>query len=168
MSDNPREELSMLNMLRRTIICVALLYTSSIPGSAQAQSSQPANGSDSSHELIAVQKAFIAAQERGDAEYVKNAVASGFTGIETNGNTTDRAEFIRVQPDEKGSGEPPMLYDFKVVQLNRDCAVVTYNGVFFSNPRERYQHVSDVWVNENGNWKLKFQQITLNLWSAHD
>lgn len=148
-----------------TIICITVLFTSSFPGSAQGQSSQQADPSTSG--LVALQKAFIAARERGDAEYVKNAVANGFTGIETNGNTADRAEFIRVRPDGK-PGESPMLYDFKVIPLGENCAVVTYNGVFSSNPRERYQHVSDVWVNEDGHWKLKFQQITLNLWSAHD
>ena len=147
------------------IICITVVLTSHIAGTAQGQASQQADASTSG--LVALQKAFIAAQERGDAEYVKNAVASGFTGIETNGNTTDRAEFIRVRPDEE-PGESPMLYDFSVIPLGENCAVVTYNGVFSSNPRERYQHVSDVWVNEDGHWKLKFQQITLNLWSAHD
>lgn len=150
-----------------TILCLAVLVTSSVPGSGQGQSTQQADASASHQEFVALQKSFIAARERGDAEYIKNAVASGFIGIETNGATTDRAEFIRVQPDEK-PGEPPMLYDFRVVQMGENCAVVTYNGVFPSTPRERYQHVSDVWVNEDGHWRLKFQQITLNLWSAHD
>src|SRR5579859_1879197 len=117
-----------------TTICITVLFTSSIPSSAQGKSSQQADASASGQELIALQKAFIAAQERGDAEYVKNAVASGFAGIETNGETTDRAEFIHVRPDEK-AGESPMLYDFRVIQLAENCAVVTYNGVFSSNPK---------------------------------
>jgi hypothetical protein len=150
-----------------TIICLTVLFTSSVSSGAQGKSNQQAAASAFPQELVAVQKEFIAAQERGDAEYLKNAVASGFTGIETNGEKTDRAEFIGVRPDEKPA-ESPMLYDFRVIQLDENCAVVTYNGVFPNNPRDRYQHVSDVWVNEDGHWKLKFQQITLNLWSAHD
>lgn len=150
-----------------TIICITLLFTSSVPGRGQGKSDQQAGVSASRQELIALQKAFIAAQERGDTEYVNNAVAIGFSGIETNGEISDRADFVRVQPDEKPA-KAPMLYDFRVIPLNENCAVVTYNGFFSSNPRERYQHVSDVWVNEHGHWKLKFQQITLNIWSAHD
>jgi len=150
-----------------TVICITVLFTSFVPGSTQGQSRQQADPSASRQDLVALQKAFIAAQEHGDAEYVKNAVANGFLGIETNGDITDRAGFIRRRPDEK-PGEAPMLYDFRIVQLDEECAVVTYNGIFSSNPRERYQHVSDVWVNQDGQWKLKFQQITLNLWSAHD
>ena len=150
-----------------TIICITVLFTSSVPGSAQGKSDRQADASASRQELVALQKAFIAAKERGDAEYVNNAVAAGFSGIETNGEITDRADFVRVHPDEKPANAP-MLYDFRVVQLDENCAAVTYNGVFSSSPRERYQHVSDVWVNEDGHWKLKFQQITLNIWSAHD
>lgn len=149
------------------IICVTVLLTSSaFIANARGKSSQQTDGSPG-QDLVAMQKAFIAAQERGDAEYVKNAVAEGFTGIETNGGTTDRAEFIRVEPGEK-PGKPPILYDFRVIPLDADCAVVTYDAVFPGNERERYQHVSDTWVNQDGHWKLKFQQITLNLWSALD
>jgi hypothetical protein len=28
--------------------------------------------------------------------------------------------------------------------------------------------LSDTWVKQGGQWKLKFQQSTLNLWSSHD
>ena len=150
------------------IICVAVLLTSSaFTAEARGKSSQQADGSSPREDFVALQKAFIAAQERGDAEYVKNAVADDFTGIESNGDLTDRAEFIHVGGGER-PGQSPILYDFKVIQLDEDSAVVTYNAVFPANPIDRYQQVSDTWVNENGRWKLKFQQITLNLWSAHD
>jgi len=151
-----------------TIICVTVLLTSSaFAADARGKSSQQADGSSPSQDFVARQKAFIAAQERGDAEYVKNAVADDFTGIESNGDTTDRAEFIRVGQGEK-PGQSAILYDFRVIQLAEDCAVVTYNAVFPANQRDRYQRMSDTWVNEDGHWKLKFQQSTLNLWSALD
>jgi hypothetical protein len=46
--------------------------------------------------------------------------------------------------------------------------VVTYKAVFPGSELDKYQHLSDSWVKQNGQWKLKFQQSTLNLWSAHD
>lgn len=151
-----------------TIICVTVLFTSSAFAAAvPSKSSQQADGSSPRQDFVALQKAFIAAQKRGDAEYVKNAVADDFTGIESNGDTTARAEFIRVGQGEK-PGQSPILYDFRVIQLDEDCAVVTYNAVFPANQIDLYQHISDTWVNEAGHWKLKFQQSTLNLWSAHD
>jgi hypothetical protein len=151
-----------------TIVSIAVLLTSSaFAAEARLKSSQEADGSSPHQDFVALQKTFIAAQERGDAEYVKNAVAEGFTGIESNGDITERAAFIRVGQGEK-PGQSPILYDFKVIQLDEGCAVVIYNAVFPGSPRDRYQHMSDTWVNEDGHWKLKFQQTTLNLWSAHD
>jgi len=151
-----------------TIICITVLLTSSAfaadPG---LKSNQDADASSPHQDFVALQKTFIAAQERGDAEYVKNAVSEGFTGIESNGDITERAAFIQVGQGEK-PGQAPILYDFKVIQLDEGCAVVIYNAVLPASPRERYQHLSDTWVNEDGHWKLKFQQTTLNLWSAHD
>lgn len=150
------------------ITCATVLLTSSaFAAAARGKSSQQADGSSPRQDFVALQKAFIAAQERGDAEYVKNAVADDFTGIESNGDRTDRTEFIRVGQGEK-PGQSPMLYDFRVIQLDENCAVVTYNAVLPANQIDRYQHMSDTWVNEGGHWKLKFQQSTLNLWSAHD
>jgi hypothetical protein len=157
-------------MLNRSTImlCVAiLLLSSAIPLAARGKASQQADASSSQEDFVALQKAFIAAQERGDAEYVKNAVAKDFTGIETNGDITDRAEFVHVEAPEKPE-RSPILYDFHVIQLNDDCVIVTYNAVFPGSQLDRYQHVSDTWVNEDDHWKLKFQQGTLNLWSAHD
>jgi len=51
--------------------------------------------------------------------------------------------------------------------LNENAAVVTYNAVL---PGEgaRYQHLSNVWVKQGDQWKLKFQQSTPNLWSLGD
>ena len=151
-----------------TMIGVTVLATSSaFAADALGKSNQQADGSSLHQDFVALQKAFVAAQERGDAQYVKNAVADDFIGIEKNGDTTERAEFIRVDQGEKPS-QPPILYDFRVIQLDEDCAVVTYNVVFLANQRDRYQHISDTWVNQDGHWKLKFQQSTLNIWSAHD
>jgi hypothetical protein len=155
----------MPNRLTVTICATVLLLSAVVPLAARkaGQQTNPSPHQD----FVALQKALIAAQDRGDADYVKNAVAEDFTAIETNGDITERSGFIRVERPEKP--EPsPILYDFRTIQLDEDCAIVTYNAVFSGNQLERYQHVSDTWVNEDGHWKLKFQQSTLNLWSAHD
>ena len=150
-----------------TMICAAVLLTSSaFVAEAHGKSSQQADRSPR-QDFVALQRAFIAAQERGDAEYVKNAVADDFTGIESTGNAIDRAEFVHVGQGER-PGQSPILYDFNVIHLDENCAVVTYNAVLPPNETDRYQHMSDTWVNEDGHWKLKFQQSTLYLWSAHD
>jgi hypothetical protein len=150
-------------------ICLALLL-SVVERAAEANSMTPRHSNVSSfeQELINIQKAFYDAQERGDTEYVKNAMSDDFMSIETNGNSTGKEEFVRgVHPPEH-PGPSPILYDFNVVKLDEDCAIVTYQAVFPGSQLEHYQHLSDIWGKQAGQWKLKFQQSTLNLWSAHD
>lgn len=147
-------------------ICAAVLLC--VSAQARDGAAQQSPTSPIQQELIDQQKAFVAAQERGDADYVKNALADDFAQIETNGDASGKKEFIKdIHPPER-PGPSPILYDFKVIELDEGCAVVTYKAVFAGNQLERYQHLSDTWVKRNGAWKLKFEQSTLNLWSAHD
>lgn len=148
-------------------VCAALLF---IPSQATAQDgAAQASGTPSiQQQMIDLQKSFIDAQERGDAEYVKNTLADDFTLIEANGDSSGKDEFVHdIHPPER-PGPSPILYDFKVVEVDESCTVVTYQAVFPDSHMEKYQHLSDTWVKQNGKWQLKFQQTTLNLWSAHD
>jgi hypothetical protein len=118
-------------------------------------------------ELLNAQKAFLDAMKRGDSAYVANALANDFVVISANGDSGGKGEVVENAAPRKEAKEAPMFYDFNVVTLADNAGVVTYNVVLPSHI-ERYQHLSDTWVKENGQWKLKFQQTTLNLWSAHD
>lgn len=153
-----------------TIVCLAMIMTAAALA-AEAPVNVPQQASTASafqQELINTEKAFLDAMERGDAAYVKNAVADDFMVIETNGDASGKAELVHgVKPPEK-PGPKPFLYQWHVVQLDSDCAVVTYNAVLHGAPIDRYQHLSDTWVKQDGQWKLKFEQTTVNLWSAHD
>jgi len=118
--------------------------------------------------LIDMQKAFLDAIERGDAAYVKNAVSDDFLLIGPSGDVGDKAELVDGIHPKKTSAATPILYDFKIIPLNESAAVITYNAVLPHRNPERYQHLSYTWVKQDGVWKLKFRQTTLNLWSAHD
>jgi hypothetical protein len=118
-------------------------------------------------DLLNTQKVFLDAMKRGDTAYVSNAIANNFVGIAPNGDSAGKGELVEYAVAHKEAKAAPMFYDFQVVQLADNAAVVTYNVVLPTHI-ERYQHLSDTWVRENGQWKLKFQQTTLNLWSAHD
>lgn len=120
-------------------------------------------------ELLDTQKALLDAIKRGDTAYVSNAIANNFVAITANGDPGGKGELVEAAVPAKDQKEKPqpIFYDFKVVQISDNAGVVTYNVVFPSHI-ERYQHLSDTWVKEGNQWKLKFQQTTLNLWSAHD
>jgi len=154
-------------LLESTSLCVVLLFSSVSVAQVRVPPRSPAGGSIE-HLLIDLQKAFVNAKERGDADYVRNAIADDFASIETNGSTEDKSDFLRDihPPDEPGP--PPILYHFKVLFLNEGSAVVTYCAVFPESEVEKYQHVSDTWAKQANGWRLKFEQSTLNLWSAND
>jgi hypothetical protein len=158
--------------LRRSTVflfCLALLASVFALGE-KAPVNVPPQASTSSfqQELINTQKAFLDALERGDAGYAKNAVADDFLLITPTGDTAGKQDVVHEIHPSPEPGPKPILYDFNVVQLDADCAVVSYKAVFLGGQTERYQFLSNTWVKQGGQWKLKFQQSTLNLWSAHD
>lgn len=150
-----------------SICTLFVLSVASSSGQTSYAQSQR-NSTSLQQELIDLQRSFVAARERGDADYVTNALADDFTSIQTNGSTEDKTDFVRDVGPSDQPASPPILYDFKVVQLNDGTALVTYCAVFPGNQLDKYQHVSDAWVKKTNGWKLKFEQSTLNLWSAHD
>jgi len=155
-------------MVTLAICATALFHQPTHAAAASAVTAQQSAPSSMQQEMIDLQKTFVEAQERGDAEYLKNALADDFVSIEPNGEISGKQDLLQgIHPPEQ-PGPPPILYDFGVIKVNETCAIVTYKAVFAGSRVERYQHLSDTWVEQDGKWKLKFQQSTLNLWSAED
>lgn len=151
-----------------TSFCLVLAAATAASGASPANTAQESSQSSFQQELVSAQKAFLEAMARGDAQYLKNTVADDFMSIETNGDSSGKSELVRgIKPERPGT-KRPILYEFNVVQLDSDCAVVSYKAVLNGAAIDRYQHLSYTWVKQAGQWKLKFQQTTVNLWSAHD
>jgi hypothetical protein len=155
---------------------VVLCFSVVMPLFAQNAGSTPqAMAADSQHltpfaqSLLDTENAFLAAMERGDAPYAKNVVAEDFVGVGSNGDSSGKSDLLDdLHPVKQASDKGRrILYFFEVVPLNDGAAVVTYDVV---RPGEhpRYLHVSDTWVKQGEQWKLKFRQATPNLWSALD
>jgi hypothetical protein len=143
---------------------IFLLYAAILSVSlALAQTSKPVSAFD--QQLVDRQKQFLQATQAKDPTAVNRAIADDFRGIGTNGDFYDKSEIVesaqaRVPQDTRA-------YDFHVVQLNDDSAVVAYN-LIVPGEHPRYRHMADTWAKIDGQWKLKFRQITPNLWSAND
>jgi hypothetical protein len=130
---------------------------------SQAPSSKPVSAFE--QQLIDQQKQFLQAIQTKQATAVDRAVADDFQGIATNGDFYDRSEVV--ESAEKGMPKDTRAYDFHVFKLNDDSAVVAYN-LIVPGEHPRYRHMADTWARIDGQWKLKFRQITPNLWSAND
>ena len=130
---------------------------------SQTPSSKPVSAFD--QQLIDQQKRFLLAAQNKNPSIVDDATADDFQGIGTNGDFYDKSEVV--ESAEKGMPAGTRAYDFHVVKLNEGSAVVAYN-LIVPGEHPRYRHMADTWARIDGEWKLKFRQITPNLWSAND
>ena len=146
--------------MRPTALLCATILTATL---ALAQTSKPASAFD--QQLIDQQKQFLQATQSKDATAIDRAIADDFQGIATNGDFYDKSD--AVESAQAGAPKGTRAYDFHVVKLNDDSAVVAYN-LIVPGEHPRYRHMADTWAKIDGQWKLKFRQITPNLWSAND
>jgi hypothetical protein len=150
-----------------SIVAVALpaFARKGVPGAFQNQS-KPQSALEQT--LISAEKNLMEAMERNDVAYARNAVSDDFYAIGTNGDSHSKGDLLEDMHEDGGKGKgKPILYFFQVIPLNDGAAVVTYDMVK-PGERPRYQHISNTWVKQGDQWKLKFQQSTPNLWSAND
>jgi len=149
--------------MRSVLLLLGTVLVSVTMALSQAPSSKPVSAFD--QQLIDQQKQFLQAIQTKQATAVERAIAEDFQGIATNGDFYDRSEVV--ESAEKGTPKDMRAYDFRVVKLNDDSAVVAYN-LIVPGAHPRYRHMADTWARIDGQWKLKFRQITPNLWSAND
>jgi hypothetical protein len=149
--------------MRSILLVLAAAFGSVTMALSQAPSSKPIPAFD--QQLIDRQKQFLQATQSKDATVVDRAIADDFQGIATNGDFYDKSELV--ESAQAGAPKNMRAYDFHVVKLNDDSAVVAYN-LIVPGEHPRYRHMADTWARVDGQWKLKFRQITPNLWSAND
>jgi hypothetical protein len=130
---------------------------------ALAQTAKPTAAFDL--QLIDQQKQFLQASLGKNSNAVERAVADDFQGIAPNGDLYDKSDLVESAQD--GMPEDTRAYDFHVVKLTDESAVVAYN-LIVPGGHPRYRHMADTWAKIAGQWRLKFRQITPNLWSAND
>ena len=146
--------------MRPTALLCATILTATL---ALAQTSKPVSAFD--RQLLDRQQQLLQATQSKDATAVDRAIADDFQGIATNGDFYDKSDVV--ESAQAGAPKGTRAYDFHVVKLNDDSAVVAYN-LIVPGEHPRYRHMADTWAKIDGQWKLKFRQITPNLWSAND
>ena len=149
--------------MRGILLLLGTVLVSVTLALSQTPSSRPVSPFE--QQLIDQQKQFLQAIQTQNATMVDRTVADNFQGIATNGDFYDKSEVV--ESAENGMPNDTRAYDFHVVKLNDDSAVVAYN-LIVPGQHPRYRHMADTWARIDGQWKLKFRQITPNLWSAND
>ena len=131
--------------------------------SAQVPSAKPLSPFE--QELVDNEMQFIEALRAKNVASVTQSLGDGFQGIGPNGDFFDQGELVAAA--REGLPKDFRIYDIRVVRLDDSSAIVTYNDIV-PGSHPRYRHMSDTWAKDRGQWKLKFRQVTPNLWSALD
>jgi len=113
-------------------------------------------------QLIAFEKAMPEAQKKKDMDFYKRTLTDDFVAVGTDAKVHSRTEILDdLQYIDLIEYRP---YDIQVVSLNDGAAIVTYDVIIqmakYDEDTPRYQHISSIWVKQNDQWKLKFQQAT--------
>ena len=99
-----------------------------------------------------------------DVNAIKVLLADDFDYVGGDGRLHQRDELLGDMQD--GTLRDFKLYEPQAVQIDSSAALLTYNAILDMREGDdpgmapRYQKVSDLWVKQGDNWRLKFEQAT--------
>ncbi len=149
------------SMVWMTVLCfsTALAGWAQGPSAAGNQASSPQEQS-----LIANSKAVREAQLQKDVEHLRSMLTDDFLQVGSEGKLHNKKDFLGDAED--GNLKEFMFYNPHVLEVDENVMIVTYDCVIkmpegdAPNLAPRYQHISDLWVRQNGQWRLRFEQAT--------
>jgi hypothetical protein len=99
-----------------------------------------------------------------DVNGIKSLLTDDFDYVGGDGRLHHRDELIGDMQD--GTLRDFKLYEPEAVQIDSNAALLTYNAILDMREGDdpgmapRYQKVSDLWVKQGNEWRLKFEQAT--------
>ena len=114
--------------------------------------------------LIANTRAIPEAQKSKNVDFLKRTLTDDFLLVGSEGRLHDKEEIVERARD--GELKDYYTYNLRVVPVDGEAAVVTYDCIIHMPEGDapglapRYQHISDLWVKQDDQWRLKFQQAT--------
>jgi hypothetical protein len=150
----------------KSFFAVAFLVVFSAASFAQAA---PSNDADS-QALISKSKDSLEAMKTKDPAALNALLAEDFHSIDMAGEFGSRQEMLGAA--QGGFVKDFLFYEPRAVRIDDNSIIVTYNSAVTLSDEAlaglaednltwpRYSKVSDLWVRQNGEWKLKFEQAT--------
>ena len=114
--------------------------------------------------LIANAKAVLQAEKDKDLAFLTRTLTPDFALVGSEGKLHDRSEIL--ESAQSGELHDFTAYNLRVLPVNETAALVTYDCIIHMPEGDppgmapRYQHLSDLWVKQSDQWRLRFQQAT--------
>jgi hypothetical protein len=134
-----------------------------------AQSS-PQSTDPEAQGLVAKSRAVLEAEKTKDVSALNNVLAEDFRSIDLAGDSSSRKEMLGAA--QEGYLKDFLFYEPQAFRVDDNSVLVSYNvAITLSDAAlkelaednltwPRYSKVSDLWVRQGGEWKLKFEQVT--------
>ena len=143
---------------------IIYLFALSIFGFAQGAGHESKPLSPLEQTLIANTNAIPEAQKNRNVDFLKRTLTDDFVSVGSEGKLHDKEEMLASAHD--GELKDFYTYNLRVVPVNGETAIVTYDCIIHMPEGDapgmapRYQHISDLWVKQDDQWRLRFQQAT--------
>ena len=146
------------------VLSAVLFLTLLMLPSAFAQSAPTSGDSGAvAQTLIAKSKSVLQNMKLKDVAALNALLSNDFRIVWSDGKLHEKGELL-------GAAQEGMLRDFQfysaeVVPIDNDSALVTFNLIVDMPEGDddiapRYQKVSDLWVRQGDDWRLRFEQAT--------
>jgi hypothetical protein len=142
------------------LICSLLLSAAAL-----AQSGKHSQGSDP---LVAVlmekSNQVHSLRKSKNVSGIKSVLCDDFEYVGGDGRLHHRDELLEDMQD--GSLRDFKLYEPRAIEIDSASALLTYNAILDMREGDepgmapRYQKISDLWVRQGDEWRLKFEQAT--------
>jgi hypothetical protein len=149
--------------MKRHLTCLPLVTFTVILACAQnpgAVTPKPLSPLEQS--LVSNDQVMVEALKKNDVDFFKRIVTDDFMGVSTDAKFYDKGDLLDTA--RVAQVQEYRTYDFKVLLVNDTTAIVSYDCVVramvYDEVPPRYQHVSDLWVKQGDQWRLKFQQAS--------
>jgi len=146
------------------VVWMSFLFCFSIFTLAQSSGNHAKPLTPLEQTLFSNTKAIPEAQKTKDVAFLKRALTHDFLAVGSEGHLHDKEEVLAGAHD--GELKDYYAYNLRVVPVNDEAAIVTYDCVIHMPEGDapgmapRYQHISDLWVRQDDQWRLRFQQAT--------
>lgn len=148
----------------KNLAFIVCLFCCSVVGTAQGPGNAPKPLSPLEQALIANTKAVPEAQKSKNVDFLKRTLTDDFVFVGSEGRLHDKEEVVESARD--GELKDFYTYNLRVLPVDDEVAVVTYDCIIHMAEGDapgmapRYQHISDLWVKQDEQWRLRFQQAT--------
>ena len=148
----------------KNLAFIGCLLSLSVPTFTQGAANPSKPLSPLEQALIAHANAVPEARKSKNVDFLKRTLTDDFVSVGSEGKLHDKEEALGSTRD--GELKDYYIYNLRVLPVDDDAAIVTYDCIIQMPEGDapglapRYQHISDLWVKQDDQWRLKFQQAT--------